>query len=162
MKTKKAIEAIKFQIDKIDGLNQKNLNSWKTQTKTFLSTFFNEEEYLETVNHFYLRDMNSRISGVPNNSENDLKEGMKNFLSDCIHTLSIVGVYKAPKPNLFSGVKNYKIILVFISALSSSFLVGKYVGKLEPRIPASKSIISPPNPTNEVAPITKTTNNENN
>ncbi|MCD8406237.1 hypothetical protein G1L02_12440 [Tenacibaculum finnmarkense] len=162
MKTKKAIEAIKFQREKIDDLNQKNLNSWKTQTKTFLSTFFNKEEYLETVNHFYLIDMNSHISGIPTKSENDLKEGMKNFLSDCIHTLSIIGIYKAPKQNFFSGVKNYKIILIFASALSSGFLAGKYVGKLEPKIPAIKSIIASPNPTKEIAPITKTTNNENN
>ena len=111
MTKKEAIKILKKQIDKVDELNHLNIDSWKIQTATYLEKFFNNKKYSDKITNFYLTDFNTEIQGLPNKSTNDLKSEMKDFLFDCIETISNIDLYKEPIENWFSRLPNWIINL---------------------------------------------------
>ncbi|MCG8786471.1 hypothetical protein G1K52_11940 [Tenacibaculum finnmarkense] len=124
MKTKKAIETIEFQIRKIDNLSTSNLDSWKIQTETFLHSFLKKKEYTHKIKNFYLSDVNASVFDRTPKSENELKTEMKDFLNDCLFTLSTLGIKKEPIENWFSKLPNWLINLGLPALCFVSFGLG--------------------------------------
>jgi len=115
MKTKKAINILKNQIDKLMDLSlDDNNNSWVVQTSTYIELFFDKDSYQIS----YFKEKSGYLF-----KESARKE-LNAFLNDCIEVISNKGLYKPPTENWFSKLPNWAINLGLPALCFISFSIG--------------------------------------
>lgn len=139
----KAIRALESQ-----KLKEKTI-TWKFQTASYIKEFFGEE----SPEYSFISQFDVTFSRMPFETEEMMMgkyRGMANeanvFLSNCIETLKVKGVYKVPKKNLLQHFKPYQIWLIVSSISVGAFWIGFWANSVHKNhrpIPDSIDIMEP-------------------
>ena len=113
MKTKKAINILNEQSEKLKPIELFKTQNWVIETSTYLSLFFGKESYQSE----YFR-LNCDIK-----SERK-KKYLISFLNDCVNIISNNGLYKKPTENWFSKLPDWTINLGLPAVCFISFTLG--------------------------------------
>jgi hypothetical protein len=134
MTTKKAIEILTKQRDKIDDINYPNDETWVYQTAEYIRQFFGEN----STQFSYINRFSFSVLATNYDSKEAVRQWMaqkprdaKQFLNNCIEDLKHTGLYKKPSVNILSKLSDTALWTIIPFTLTTvftgGFLLGQYL-----------------------------------
>lgn len=127
MKPEQAIKILEGQIEKYNSIDAKTCYTWKTQTSSYIKSFFGEhsDEY-EFINKFMFDYDVYTIVKLPQENA----KALTTFVRNCIETIKNVGLHKPPRPNFLFHIDNRWLITGICGAVVVIFTAGYVTGNI--------------------------------
>jgi hypothetical protein len=145
MKTKEAQVIINSLFDKLDTTDESNLFHWKIEARSITELLFGKESHeYDSIASFYNKETvyNSVVEKVI--AKRKEIQSLKSLRNIFINTLNIKGVYKKPKSNMVSHLKNWQLIGFIIAIFLAGFGAYKTIEEISDKgsiIPIPSNIV---------------------
>lgn len=133
MNSKKAIEILKKQIQKLDDSTFFKDENWVFQTASYIKDFFGEN----STEYAFISKFEFKAYYTNYGNENDAIRELnsktpkaKKYLENCIETISNKGLYKHPKTNFLNRISDSALWSIITFLLPIVFFSGYYFGNL--------------------------------
>ena len=133
MNSKKAIEILKIQIEKLDNPKIRKDENWIFQTASYIKDFFGKE----SAEYSFISNFNFKVpfnqydnKSFPIEQLNLKILKSRQYLENCIETIKVKGLYKHPKPNFISRISETALWAIISISIPGLLTIGGLFGNM--------------------------------